>query len=541
MKNGFLSLFFLITTFSWAQIPATRFFVEFVDKGSSSFSLQRPSEFLSQRSIERRLKFNIPLDSSDLPVTAAYVASVQRLGGLIHCTSKWFNGVVVEPRDSQSWENIKLLPCVKSTQPVFKLKRTDDPWVEPAATEGVASFPDSVYGIGLTQVKQLNLQSLHQEGFTGKGVWIAVLDAGFINVPSIAAFQHLFTEGRIFGNRDFVDRDNDPFNGDIHGTLVLSCMAAKLPGVMIGTAPDAKYTLLRTEDVGSERRIEEFNWIAGAEYADSLGIDVFNTSLGYTWYDPIDSMQQITQVQLDGNTTYITRGADLAAKKGILVVNSAGNEGGSAWGNISAPSDGDSVFCIGAVDSSGFRAGFSGRGLSSQRIKPNVMALGARTPLLNHNGNPSTGSGTSFSGPVIAGAMACLVQAFPQKSNWELMKAVEKSSSQFQNPDTLMGYGIPDFGKVFQALNQWNKYFPKDQDFCLVFPNPVGTNSRIVFKEAYASVTLRLWDSRGRLIKQWNIANQMSEDLSWIAQLQQGAYFLDVETELLQTRIRLVH
>jgi hypothetical protein len=179
-------------------------------------------------------------------------------------------------------------------------------------------------------------------------------------------------------------------------------------------------------------------------------------------------------------------------------------------------------------------------GLSSQRIKPNVMALGARTPLLNHNGNPSTGSGTSFSGPVMAGAMACLLQAFPQKSNWELMKAVEKSGSQYQNPDTLMGYGIPDFGKAYQELNQWKKYFPKDQDFCLVFPNPVGTNSRIVFKEAFANITLRLWDSRGRLIKQWNIANQMSEDLSWMTQLQQGAYLLDVETELLQTRVRLM-
>ena len=540
MKKGIV-LFFLLAFFSVkAQIPATRYFVEFIDKGSSNFVLQRPLDFLSQKSLDRRAKFNIPLDSTDLPVTPAYMASIQRMGGLIHCTSKWFNGVVVEPRDSQSWENIKLLPCVKSTQPVFSWKRTFDSYVEPISPEGLTAFPDSFYGIGLTQIKQLNLQSLHGEGFTGKGVWIAVLDAGFINVPSIAAFQHLFSEGRIVGSRDFVDRDNDPFNGDIHGTMVLSCMAAKLPGLMVGTAPDAKYTLIRTEDVGSERRIEEFNWIAGAEYADSLGVDVFNTSLGYTWYDPIDSMKQYTQSDMNGNTTYITRGADLAAKKGIMVVNSAGNEGGSAWGNISAPSDGDSVFCIGAVDSSGYRAGFSGMGLSSQRIKPNVMALGARTPLLNYNGDPTTGSGTSFSGPVMAGAMACLVQAFPLKNNWELMKAVEKSASQYQNPDTLMGYGIPDFGKAYQALNSWKKYFPNDQDFCLVFPNPIGFNSKMVFKEAYPNVTLRLWDNRGRRVKEWNIANQMSEDLSWMTQLQQGVYHLEVETELLQTRIRLV-
>lgn len=532
MKKLFLLLlFFMEFICVRAQDIPTKYFIQFSDKNQSIYSTLKPEEFLSQRSLHRRNTFHIEITTQDLPVNQNYVDSIISLGASLHQKTKWFNGAVFTITDSNILNQVNALSFVVHSEPVFNIKLGSHP-IDTTITTNLTENTDTLYGIGITQINQLNLKPVHDQGYTGKGVWIGVMDAGFINLESIGAFSPMIQEGRMLGNRDFVDGDQNVFEGDIHGTYVMSCMAAKQPGVMVGTAPDATYTLMRTEQIGSERMVEEFNWIAAAEYADSLGIDVFNTSLGYTNYDLVQGMTQYNQSNLDGNTTYITRAADVAASKGIIVVNSAGNEGNSSWGNISAPSDGDSVFCIGAVDSSGDRASFSGIGPGiNGKIKPNVVALGLQTPLLNHNGMPTTSSGTSFSGPIMTGTMACLRQAFPYINNWDLMKAVEKNASNHDSPNLLIGHGIPNLSKTYFSLKKWESYFPNSSEECWIFPNPITNLSQIIFQHPVAApIQFSVFSSDGKQIKQWSTNHTISESLGFLSSLPNGYYVLQIQT-----------
>ncbi|MCD4735435.1 MAG: S8 family serine peptidase, partial [Bacteroidales bacterium] len=384
------------------------------------------------------------------------------------------------------------------------------------------------YGAAYNQIHMLNGDVLHDLGFDGEGIIIAVLDAGFLNADNLSAFQSLWSNGQILGYKDFVSPD-DPhiFDSHFHGSAVLSTMGANLPGIMVGTAPKASYWLLRSEDGDTENIIEELNWVSAAEFADSSGADIINSSLGYTVFD--DPSWNHTYQDMDGNTVPITIGADIAASKGMIVVNSAGNSGSSSWFYIGAPADGDSVFSIGAVDANGNLASFSSNGPTSDgRIKPNVCSQGeGATYIEPWGGTVSSGNGTSFSSPIIAGVTACLWQANPQYRNLEILQAIEQSSSLYTGPNNQMGYGIPDYALANSILT----VIPHNElknDKIIVSPNPFTDVLNINIIDEQNVRNLEILDLSGRLAYQSSYAGNKN-DLSITglnSLLSKGAYFL---------------
>jgi len=458
----------LLSCFVSAQVAPDKYWIRFTDKDNSPYSINIPEEFLSQKAIDRRTIQGISIVENDLPVNPSYVTAVINTGATLLNISKWFNSVTVYTDDPLVLVAINALPIVlsisknslsnivaeeKSAKPFFE-NETISKIPEENLIKGTTSGQSYDYGQAYNQINMVNGIPLHDLGLDGAGMIIAVLDAGFLNVDEIEAFDSLWLNNQIIGYKDFVSPfAPDIFDSHYHGTMVLSTMGANLPTEMVGTAPKADYWLLRSEDGTTEYLIEELNWASAAEYADSLGADIINSSLGYTTYD--DPTQDHTYEDMDGNTTPITIAADLAASKGILVVNSAGNSGNNSWHYIGAPADGDSVFTIGAVNSSGNYASFSSTGPTYDgRIKPNVVAQGQGSTVISaYTGNVTSGNGTSFSSPITAGMVACLWQAYPDKKNTEIMEAIQQSATQAINPDSLLGYGIPDYFAAHTVLS----------------------------------------------------------------------------------------
>ncbi len=382
----------------------------------------------------------------------------------------------------------------------------------------------------------LNADCLHSNNKKGQGINIAVFDAGFTKVDSLEAFKSLFAGNLLKGSFDLVDHDNDPFHASPHGTYVLSIMAASIFQEFTGTSPEANYFLFRTEDTSGETLQEEYNWILAAEMADSLGVDIINSSLGYTTFE--DSLQNHTYEDMDGNTAPISIAADIAASKGILVISSAGNYGNGNWKYISAPADGDSVLTVGAVDSLRGKSAFSSFGPTyDQQIKPEVCALGSGVYVVNTNGGVVSGNGTSFSAPLIAGMAACLWQTFPSMSNMEILEAIKRSADQYHFPDTLKGYGVPDFCKASFYLSGLEL---EKENTLFVAPNPF-TDSFYLYSDDQAS-SFAIYDISGRTIYDIeNLSDQPGETMLKIDYLESfpdGIYFLqykNANNEYLQT------
>jgi serine protease AprX len=403
-------------------------------------------------------------------------------------------------------ENIADLPFVAQVKSVGRIKNTNQNDLKNVIQKSAHNNDDSncagflPYGEGFRQIEMLNGHLLHAMQHTGKGVRIAQFDSGWNLSDVLPAFENLRNEGRIAMTRDFVFTSSpDVFVLSNHGTFVLSTMASWWPDSLIGTAPDATYYLFRTEDPLSENLVEEDNWVAAAELSDSLGIDIINSSLGYSLFD--DPEMNHTYGDMNGNTTRCSIAADIASEKGILVVNSAGNSGNSAWRFITAPSDGDHVLAVGAVDANEVKAGFSGFGPSSDgEVKPNVAAMGQATAYAALDSTVRTGNGTSFSSPVIAGLAACLMEAFPEKSNFEIKDAIEKSASQYNQPNDSLGYGIPDFMLAYQIL-QGNSQ-PGAGDFAaMLFPNPCNHELTVVLNDAeYCDISYEIYDASGKRV-----------------------------------------
>ncbi|MBL4623957.1 MAG: S8 family serine peptidase, partial [Flavobacteriales bacterium] len=414
--------------------------VEFVDKSQSGYSSFRPNEYLSERAIQRRQRQGIKVVENDLPVNERYIRKVLNLGTVksVH-QSKWMNAILVSFSDSSLLNQIDKLGCVKSIQLL------DSPLTIHKPDHKVAPQLQSKevldYGKGDNQVELHNLQHIHGLGYTGAGMQIAVFDAGFSGVDTLDAFAYMRDNGNLLGTKDFVNPVDTDFYQAGHGRSVLSTMAGYLPGYFVGTAPDAAYYLFRTEASSSETLVEEFNWLAAAEYADSLGVDIINSSLGYTTFN--DSLENHTYADMNGNTTIVTRAADWAASKGILVVNSAGNSGNNSWHYIGAPADADSILTLGAITYDSIKASFSSFGPTVDgRIKPDVVAQGLNAYVIGGDGDRKMANGTSFSSPIMAGAVACLWQAFPHESNMTIIDYVQRYGHQAENPDSLLGYGI---------------------------------------------------------------------------------------------------
>ena len=384
MRYLIITIFLFAAYYANAQTAPDKYWIQFTDKNNNPYLISAPEQYLSQRAIDRRTKYNIPVDSKDIPVTPVYVDSLRSIGLSILTVSKWMNSVTVETTDSLLMDTIDYLGFVKTKQKVPKSKNKDatnsfllNSKVSPVftKTDDIKTLFD--YGLGTAQIGMLNGHILHNNGFQGQGMQIAVIDAGFQNANVNSGFDSLWANNQVLGTRDFVDRNSDIFSEHSHGNVVLSTMAAYLPGELIGTAPKASYWLLRSEDANTEYLIEEDNWISAAEFADSAGVDLINTSLGYTTFD--DSTMDHVYADLDGNTSRITQGADIASSKGILVVVSAGNSGNKPWRYIGVPADADSCLTVGSVDGYMKYSDFSSVGPTADgRIKPDVVAMGSK-------------------------------------------------------------------------------------------------------------------------------------------------------------------
>ena len=432
--------------------PAFIYRIMLTDKQGTAGSLEHPTRFLSRRSVERRKRQGLAVDSTDLPVSARYLKLIRNKDVDIIGQSRWQNTVLVRLRDSSLIHGVSQLPCVKGTKLVWQAPDSVTPSAVKAKYHDEFEARDSVsgevYGTAAQQIRTLQGHRLHDIGLRGEAMMIAVLDGGFKNVDKIPAFQRV----DIRGWHDFVTPQSPSIFAETdHGTKVLSAMAINAPHYYIGTAPKASYWLLRSEDTQTEQEVEEDYWTMAAEFADSVGCDLINSSLGYNEYD--HPQMSYRQWQLDGRTAFVSRSASLLAGKGILLVNSAGNSGMGTWKKIGVPSDADHILTVGAVlnDEPHKIAPFSSVGpTQDQRIKPDIVAIGAPARLVNGRGVIMDDMGTSFSTPVVCGLMACLWQALRNKTAEEMIELIRQSGNNSEHPDNIYGYGMPNFWRAYQ-------------------------------------------------------------------------------------------
>jgi serine protease AprX len=527
MKRTFTLTILLLSIHVLAQAQYEKIVVEFTNKGGTTHTIANPSTYLSTKSIERRARHKISIDSIDLPVSKAYLDSLRSIPNVtLINTSKWLNQALIETDDAAAIARINNFPFVRSVKeigPVAKpssqepvLKKFGEAITPPNnreplsrinQTQQVNNIASINYGNSFNQIHLHEGEYLHDRGFTGRGITIAILDAGFQNFLTNPAFDSLRLDGRILGTWDFVTGNASVNEDHNHGANCLSIIAANRPGMIVGSAPHASFWLLRTENTASEYPVEEQYWAAAAEFADSVGVDMISSSLGYVDFD--DPSFDHSYADRDGNTSIVTRAADMAAQKGILVVNSAGNYGALAtdWKYVSCPADGDSVFTIGGVDVNGNIYALSSWGPNSDGlVKPNVVSVGQGTVFANTAGSPATGSGTSYACPNMAGLVACLWQAFPEFTNMEIITYVQRSSNRFNNPDERFGYGIPNFELAYMMLanqrearnaehvlgNKWLKAYPVPftGSFSVIMKSPVDGRT-----------SLQLIDMMGRLVE----------------------------------------
>jgi len=430
--------------------PAYIYRVSLTDKEGTPYAIDHPTRFLSRRAVERRRRQGLAVDSTDLPVSPRYVKMLHREGVSIIGKSRWQNTLLVRVKDTTLVGQLRQLPCVKGCKLV---------WLSPDSItpdrrtkyhdhfEPHDSLANELYGTAAAQTSSLNGDQLHKSGLLGKGMMIAILDGGFKNADRIPEFQKI----DIRGWHDFVSPEEPAlFSETDHGTKVLSVMGAYHPHVSIGTAPKASYWLLRSEDQQTEQEVEEDYWTMAAEFADSVGCDVINSSLGYNEYDY--KWMSYRQWQLDGQTAFISRSAAMLSRKGIVLCNSAGNSGMGPWKKIGVPADADHILTIGAISDVETQriAAFSSVGPSQDgRVKPDVVALGAPARVISGRGTITDSMGTSFSSPVVCGLVACLWQGLPHRSAEEIMDIVRQSGHNYLHPDNIYGYGVPDFWQAY--------------------------------------------------------------------------------------------
>jgi len=438
----------------------TRYIVKFKDKAFQTATLSNPSSYLSPRSITRRQRFNITVDSTDLPVTPRYLDSLSSIPTVtVLLASKWLNQVSIQTSDATALAKINSFPFVQSVSTIAarltdrQIDRTDK-WatstpISFSRTHDISSFFE--YGASAAQVNIHNGSFLHDIGLRGQGMIIGMLDAGFYLYTSLKAFDSVNKNHQVLDTYDFVQRHTNVSDDHPHGMQCFSIIAANIPGQFVGTAPKSNFLLYRSEDAASEYPIEEHNWVCAAERVDSIGGDVISSSLGYTTFD--NASYNHSYSDLNGNTTMAAIGADLAAKKGILVLNSAGNEGNDNWRFISTPADADSILAVGAVNAAGIVGAFSSYGPSADgQVKPDVASVGVGTIHQAANNSIGVGNGTSYACPNLAGLVTCLWQGFPEFNNMTIIDAVKRSGSTYTSPNDRIGYGIPDMKKAVLYL-----------------------------------------------------------------------------------------
>jgi subtilisin family serine protease len=532
MKRLYFLFGFFLVAGAAAQAQYSRYVVQLKDKSGSPYTINKPSGYLSAKAIARRTRYGISIDSTDIPVSPVYIDSIQSVPNVIILNkSKWLNQVCIQTTDAEALAKINSFPFVNTNIPVSVQV---NPVAPPSSKKFDGYHPETItappnilnsvagvtgvqdyfnYGNNLGQIHIHEGEYLHNLGYHGEGMTIAMLDAGFQSYTVNPFFDSIRLQNQILGTWDYVNNEQSVAEDHPHGAWCLSVMAANKPGTMIGTAPKAKYWLLRTENAATEYPIEEQNWLAGAEFADSSGADIITSSLGYSNFD--DPSFDHSYAQRDGKTAIISKAATLAVQKGILVTNSAGNSGNSAGDAkyVICPADAEAVLTVGATDVNGNIASFSSWGPNGAgKLKPDVVSVGASAVVgATTGGNSVYLSGTSFSNPNLCGLVACLWQAFPEFKNTEIIDAVKKSSSKYNNPDNRFGYGIPNMRVAYQILEQ-EKIIKNYQQalgnrWIKAFPVPFSDNLTVLLKAPLSgNCSLRLIDMSGKTIEQKTVA-----------------------------------
>jgi len=518
MKNILLCLLLITTGTLWAQEDA---WVYFTDKPETEFYLANPLEMLTQKALDRRADQGITIDEVDVPLHESYITAITDADGItVMAKSKWMN--VVHVRGSEEAINaLTALEFVDYIDFANKNLNVAGRGLQPKEIQLVNKQLDTQidfdYGNSDNQIQMLNGHLLHQEDFTGEGMTIAVLDAGFPGVDTALPFQRLFDNNLILGGYDFVTKSEDFYTADSHGTIVLSAIGGYVEGELVGTAPDAFYYLFRTEDAESENPVEESYWVEAAEEADRLGVDVINTSLGYFGYDNPD--YSYTYEDIDGQTAFISRGADIAFSRGMICVTSGGNTGNTTNPHIGVPADAINTLTVGAVNAEEEYGSFSSRGPTyDMRVKPDIMARGVNTVSSLPSGDITGVSGTSLSSPVATGLVACLWQALPDRTNAEIIQLIKESADRYNNPNIEYGYGIPDF-----ALARENALGIEENEKLLfkLYPNP-ATNTVTISNLDEGNSNIVIYNNLGQVVLQSEI-NQNNATIS-IEKLTSGIY-----------------
>lgn len=519
-----LSLIFSFSCF-YAVAQTNRYVVFFKNKNGTPYTTSEPDRFLSPRAIDRRISQGIAVTEADLPVVPAYIASVASTGATTFFPSRWMNALLVECDAS-------LVPAISQLAYVDHVELA-----APGARLGaggrraqLSRTKTHVTGTRTEgQLSMIGLDAMQDAGYRGENILIALFDGGFSGVDEAAAFQHVFQEGRIdaAANKDFVANTGEVYRYGDHGTAVFSVIAAYQEGDYVGGSYEATYQLYVTEDPSTEYRIEEFNWLFAAERADSAGVDIISSSLGY--YDFDDPSMNYTRAQLDGKTTVVSRAAQWAAERGIIVVCSAGNEGGNAWQKITAPADAPDVLAVASVGNTGQRSPSSSRGPSADgRIKPDVAAMGVGTAVIRADGSVGNLNGTSLAAPLVTSLAAGVWQRYPYLSSKLVIEAIRNSASQASTPDSLLGYGIPNFRAVVNYIES----NPQEELFS-VFPNPVTADTLVIKPAdpgAINSCRIELVSSDGKVLtaKDVNFSWLNREHKADLSAYRAGLYFVRV-------------
>ena len=526
-----MTLLLMIGVTAYPQIAPNRYWVQFTDKNNTPYSIDRPEEFLSERSIQRRVKYGVALDEKDIPVNPYYIKAVENAGATILNPSKWLNGVTIETSSNSVLDAIEKLPFVKKTRALqdvpLKQMIKNESFMYEMKPEAIVETKGSrgYYGSAHTQIELLNGISLHNKGYRGEGIWIGICDSGFQGADVHNAFKSMRDENRLLGTKDFVYKNGVVYSDDHHGTSCLGLMAASIPNVYVGTAPKASYFLCRTENINSENIIEEYNWVSAAEYMDSLGIDMISTSLGYIGFDDPDTSHDYDD--FDGKTCIITIGSEIASSRGILCVAAAGNEGDKDFPYVGGPGDGKNVLTVGGVKSDGSRTAFSSIGPTYDgRIKPDVMSFAYAVTVASPSGGFYQGNGTSFAAPSLAGMLACYWQARKDVPESKIREIIKQSSNNYLSPNNEYGYGIPDFEKALDLLNLENCDILGEKNLFSVYPNP--SNGVVKFSLNYdVNVVVQVFDMFGKMMYVYDNHNcNINEFDQFLSNLDEGVYVI---------------
>lgn len=520
-----LLLFCFLTVYGLSNAQTELVFVYFNDKPNKAAFYANPLSELTQKALNRRIALGIALNDQDAPIEQSYIQNLQNLGFTITDYSKWLNGVAVTVNQAQV-NLIKAQPFVQSVESFAKnssliLKAQHvNKWENFEQNQKTLTSFD--YGSGSAQIDQINLRPLHLAGYTGTGVTIAVIDTGFPTVNTGSAFSRLWTNNKIKGGYDFVTKTTNIYESTLnaHGTVVLGAIGGYIQDSFVGSAPDADFYLYRSENATVEIPEEELYWIEAAEEADRKGVDIITTSLGYNVFD--DPKYSYTYAQMNGTTSFIARASQIAVNKGIFVLIAAGNSGQQPWHYILTPADNAQVFTIGSVDSAGLSSAFSSYGPNSAgAVKPDASARGTLATTVN-NGSTATVSGTSIATPIAAGGVACLIQAFPSMNRNTMRTQLRQTASLFPSHTDQMGYGILNFGSLYNSVLNTSELVKKEK--LVIFPNPVKSILNIATEGDVSS--LEVYDNLGRFI--FKSTNQKSVNVQDFAK---GTYYLKIQVK----------